>query len=394
MKVIVVQNGARHHYAIPTVLQNAGVLERFYTDALGNVGLGRWLARGQRLPAIGPALQRLGNRRVPDSVAGKTMTFTLSSALDSRLGGDFAGREMVRHGFGDASLIYSSLGWGRTFLQTARERKIPVVVELYVRPSLWKTYQAEFHAFPGWEETLPCRDMEGAIGTERDPCLVADYVIVPAEGVAEDVAATHRFPREKIVVLPYAVGDTFINVQNQPMPGRVLFAGNASLGKGIHYFAMAAEKLAHRPPPTAYRPEFRVAGNVTQRVVQQPVCRRLNFLGRVKRAEMAREFAAADVFVLPTLSEGSAGVTYEALACGVPVITTKAAGSVVRDGIEGRIVPERDPVALAEAIREVVEDREKRDRMAHAARERARDYTWEKYGERLVTALKSCTRSA
>jgi glycosyltransferase involved in cell wall biosynthesis len=62
---------------------------------------------------------------------------------------------------------------------------------------------------------------------------------------------------------------------------------------------------------------------------------------------------------------------------------------VVRDGIEGRLVPERDPLALADAIAEIVEDREKRARMSIAARERARDYTWERYGERLVQALRN-----
>jgi len=384
MKVLVVQNGARHDYAIPTVLENAGVLERFYTDALGNVGLGRWLVHGHGLPGVGPALQRLGNRRVSKAVAAKATSFALSSAFGSWLGRDFAGREMVRRGFGDATLIYSSLGWGRTFLKAARRRQIPVVVELYVRPSLWKTYQAEFRAFPGWEEKLPCSDMEDAIGTERDPCLVADYVIVPAEGVRDDVAAEHGFPREKIVVLPYAVGETYFEIENRPVPGRVFFAGSASLGKGIHYVAMAAERLA-----ASGHYEFRVAGSVQPRVVQQPLCRHLNFLGRVPRVEIGREFATADVFVLPTLSEGSASVTYEALACGLPVVTTNAAGSVVRDGLEGRIVPERDPETLAAAIEQLVEDRALRDRMAVAARERAQDYTWERYGERLLMTLKT-----
>jgi glycosyltransferase involved in cell wall biosynthesis len=91
--------------------------------------------------------------------------------------------------------------------------------------------------------------------------------------------------------------------------------------------------------------------------------------------------------VLPSLAEGSAETTYEALACGVPVVTTLEAGSVVRDGIEGRIVPSRDPEALASAIAEIVQDRQKRERMSRAARERARDYTWERYGERLLAAL-------
>jgi glycosyltransferase involved in cell wall biosynthesis len=93
--------------------------------------------------------------------------------------------------------------------------------------------------------------------------------------------------------------------------------------------------------------------------------------------------------VLPSLAEASAEVTYEALACGIPVVTTREAGSVVRDGIEGRVVPSRDPHALADAISEILEDRQKRERMATAARERARKYTWEHYGNRLVNALKS-----
>ncbi len=59
--------------------------------------------------------------------------------------------------------------------------------------------------------------------------------------------------------------------------------------------------------------------------------------------------AAADVFVFPSLFEGSAVVTYEALACGLPCIVTPRPGSVVRDGVEGLIVPARDVEALAAA---------------------------------------------
>jgi glycosyltransferase involved in cell wall biosynthesis len=165
----------------------------------------------------------------------------------------------------------------------------------------------------------------------------------------------------------------------------VLFAGTANLGKGIHYLAMAAERL--RRTRCAY--DFRVAGSVATTVARQPLCRALHFLGRVPRDRIHEELAAADLLVLPSLAEGSAAVTYEALAAGVPVVTTPAAGSVVRDGIDGRIVPERDPVALADAIAELVEDRARRALMGAAARERARDYTWERYGERLVGALRA-----
>ena len=101
-----------------------------------------------------------------------------------------------------------------------------------------------------------------------------------------------------------------------------------------------------------------MAGGVTRASRSSRSAGGLDFLGRVPRERIHEEFAAADVFVLPSSAEGSAEATYEALAAGVPVVTTPAAGSVVRDGIEGRVVPERDPFALADAIAEIVEDPE------------------------------------
>jgi glycosyltransferase involved in cell wall biosynthesis len=69
------------------------------------------------------------------------------------------------------------------------------------------------------------------------------------------------------------------------------------------------------------------------------------------------------------------------------VIATSAAGTVVRNGVDGLIIPERDTVALGDAIGQIIEDRPLRERIAAAARERARDYTWDRYGERLISTL-------
>jgi glycosyltransferase involved in cell wall biosynthesis len=76
----------------------------------------------------------------------------------------------------------------------------------------------------------------------------------------------------------------------------------------------------------------------------------MEVVGAVPRSEIAKHYGWADVFVLPTLSEGSANVVYEALAAGLPVITTPNAGSIIRDGGNGFLVPIRDAGKLAEAI--------------------------------------------
>jgi len=102
---------------------------------------------------------------------------------------------------------------------------------------------------------------------------------------------------------------------------------------------------------------------------------------------MAEHYAWADVFLLPSICEGSATVCYEALAAGLPVVTTENAGSVVRDGIDGFIVPIRDAAAVVARLETLDRDRPLLESMARAARERAREFTLEKYGERLLAAL-------
>jgi glycosyltransferase involved in cell wall biosynthesis len=102
---------------------------------------------------------------------------------------------------------------------------------------------------------------------------------------------------------------------------------------------------------------------------------------------MHRIFESADAFVFPSLHEGSALATYEALASGLPVITTENAGSVVRDGVEGFVVPIRDVAALKEKILTLYQDAELRREMGVRARERAEQFTWEEYRARLGELL-------
>src|SRR5262249_2465152 len=163
----------------------------------------------------------------------------------------------------------------------------------------------------------------------------------------------------------YGVSKEWLATPSCPQPGRVLFVGTANLRKGIHVLARAAERLAGRGKPY----DIRAAGGGPTAGALRRECRHLPLPGRVPLLPVEEELARAGGFVLAWRAEGAAEATYEALAAGVPVVTTTAAGSVVRDGIEGRIVPEGDPEALAEALQELVADRPRRTRMARAARD-------------------------
>jgi len=408
MRFVVAQMGARRSYAVPLVLEQAGLLEVFYTDFARNVGKGEWLIRIARLLGLKAAAERLQHRRVPDAITGKTVavgrpvSWLANNCLARRVEGASRFRQHLRWGrdlgetinrigFGSATHLYSMLGEFGPALTGAKNAALSVVTEFYICLSTERIVENEQQAFTSWEPRPPELDsVRREFADERDLVALTDFAVCPSEVVARDLENRFSFPANRTAVVPYGVDPERFNTCSVPVQGRVLFVGTAGLRKGVHYFAMAAEELAGR----GRQYEFCLAGDVTPRIAKHPACRHLRFLNRIPRHQIAEQFAVADVFVLPSLAEGSAEATYEALAAGIPLITTAATGSVVRHEVEGLLVPERNSHALASAIERVIEDRRFRAQLGAAARLRAREYSIEAYGGRLVKALKSFARSA
>jgi glycosyltransferase involved in cell wall biosynthesis len=92
--------------------------------------------------------------------------------------------------------------------------------------------------------------------------------------------------------------------------------------------------------------------------------------GQLPPSEVRDIVRTSDVFVLPSLSEGISNAALEAMACGLPVVTTDCGGmrEAVTDGVEGFVVPMRDPASMAGAIRLLAADVQLRERMGKAAR--------------------------
>jgi glycosyltransferase involved in cell wall biosynthesis len=398
-RFIAVQIGARRNYAVPSILEKAGLLEALYTDLCANAGLGAAIDRFCPQSLRRGAINRLLNRRVPSNIQEKVHTFdeiTLRHIVRQKVAGDNSikqhqaltlfnqefGRALISQGLGKATHIFSMFGEGGDFIEFAKNQNIKIVTEIYLSPSTHNIIQSEREKIPDLEPVLPHQIIHSDYISFGKLCKLTDVFIVPSNFVEKGLEEI-GVDKSKCYTVPYAVGDSWLKLNNYPIQGRILFVGTADLRKGIHVLGMAAQKLSHR------KYEFRVAGGVSDVVRNHQITQRLNFLGRVPRANIQQEYARSDIFVLPSLAEGSAEVTYEALAAGLPVITTEATGSVVRDGIEGFIIPERDAEALANRIEELVENRQLRDRMAAAARKRAQDYTWDKYAERLLGVLQA-----
>jgi len=214
--------------------------------------------------------------------------------------------------------------------------------------------------------------------------VLADRVLVPSYHVANGLVR-RGLPIDRIRMIPYAADCR----RFRPKVGKrhesgctFLFAGGISHRKGIKYLLEAWQRI-HRPGW-----QLQLLGPMPADLGPlKPYLDIIKPLGRVSHADMPARMASADVFVFPSLFEGSAVVTYEALACGLPSIVTPSAGSVVRDNIEGFIVPVSSVDPLAQRMEQLGSDAELRAQMASAARARGLAYDWPRYHEALIRAV-------
>jgi glycosyltransferase involved in cell wall biosynthesis len=109
----------------------------------------------------------------------------------------------------------------------------------------------------------------------------------------------------------------------------------------------------------------------------------------VSRNRTGEFYRAADLFVLPTLSDGFALTQLEAMAYGLPVIATPNCGEVVSDGVDGLIVPASDANALGESFQLLLQDPEKFQVMSDATRAKLDQFTLARLGDNLVNLEKS-----
>jgi glycosyltransferase involved in cell wall biosynthesis len=105
----------------------------------------------------------------------------------------------------------------------------------------------------------------------------------------------------------------------------------------------------------------------------------IDHLGPVSLEERLAFFKRADVFVLPTYAEGTPISMLEAMAAGLPVVSTPVGGipDVVEDGVEGFIVKPGDVEALADRLARLINDPERRRRMGRRAQDKVRPFNWD-----------------
>jgi glycosyltransferase involved in cell wall biosynthesis len=283
----------------------------------------------------------------------------------------------ARH-IAQADLFHVWVGYGSQSLRRAKAQGMTTVVQVVSsHPNFQNRLMRE--EFARWGQTWPVWD--AGLARMLREIDQADYILIPSDFVRESFLA-EGIPESKLIQAPFGVDvSRFTPAKtSEARPFRVVFVGQVGLRKGVPYLLEAWKRLGWRDAELwlvgRVLPEIK---EVLKTYAELPGVRIVGFSGAPATA-----YQQADIFVLPSIEEGSALVTYEAMACGLPVVTTPNAGSVVRDGVEGFIVSIRDPDALAERIDQLRSNADLRREMGYAARTRATQFTWEIRGETLA----------
>jgi glycosyltransferase involved in cell wall biosynthesis len=394
--VNVVQDGARLHYALPVALRRAGILGTVYTDWFVKPGsLEEGIARlvQQFLPNLG---RRLNDRRCPEldesqvvlsnwlALNRELASFQLGAPEEryARLSRKVA-LWIGRQGWNGANAI---MGFVRNIdpelCAAARAEGLVTVVDQMIAPAEVESAEADAQTrrWPGWGRRAPSANLDLLREIERRTWAAATHVTCPSSYV-RDGLLRQSVAADKISVIPYPIDSAaFPFVDRGGRSGRpvVGFVGAVGLRKGAPTFFEVARRFH------SSELNFTMVGPVEfDRRMADIHNGRVELTGRVPRSYIHKWLEGFDIFFFPSTCEGSAGAVMEAMATGLPIVTSPNSGTLVRDGVEGFVRAHDDIGGFTQSLKRLRDDPELRAQMGRAAWKRAQTYDLASYSRSL-----------
>ena len=219
---------------------------------------------------------------------------------------------------------------------------------------------------------------------------LADHIFV-ASSMTQRSLLDIDIPLDKISVIPYGAPIDYF----KPQPKldnvfRVMFAGRSSPRKGVHYLLQAWKQLSFPDADLVLVGDNLMPSEWFSQY--EDICHQVPSVPHFK---LNSYYSSSSVLVFPSLVEGFGLVLTEAMACGIPIITTPntAGPDIITDGVEGFIIPIRDVEALKEKLEWCYQHPHELSEMGKAARKKAEQLTWERYRYELSSKVISLLQS-
>lgn len=397
-KVVVQQLGARMDYAVPTALFEAGLLSNLVTDLYSRYSFRMFQKTTRYRPDISPDLISYSNkegllykfktrldpgRSWPHVWASEALAQRTLAAVDKY-------KPSLVYGF-DTAMLPS--------IEGLRRRGVGgIVLEQCIAPRSHLLMAIKIieqrclamgisSAEAGMEDVLAYNQLLSAIETAE--WAKVDRIYCPSEFVLKELVRS-GVAGEKIRVLPYGVtmkgsatGRGVADSRERGYRLKVAFVGSVGLRKG----ALDFFELARRFKAIA---DFHCFGTIKlPGAVISKLGTDVKFHGAVPHERMWNQLSDFDLLVLPSYSEGSATVVYEAMAAGLCCVVSDATGSVISNGVDGYIFRSGDMESLAEIVLKLLDDPVRRRDVQQNARLTSLRYTKESYGSRVVAAIEN-----
>jgi glycosyltransferase involved in cell wall biosynthesis len=402
--------------AILKGLDEQGLLNQFVTT-LGLVPSGRVDRLLQILPSqLESGLRRIVSRRqLPVDMIARTQTYPfrelIRTSFRRSVGNEIVGdylwwwaergfdRAVARHWAGVSPVVYGfELASAETFRAQKQAGGWCVLGQLIAHHrTAYALMREELERFPGAATDYTQRGLDTAarVNALKDEQYAHSDLIVANSAYVKATFIEAGIPESKLVVVPGAAPDLSCasSARREHPVGKTIFlsVGAQSVRKGTPYLLDAWRKL--RPTSVV---ELWMAG----RMVLPPALLKnlpghVDMLGTLPHSQLYKRYGEASVLVLPSLCEGFALVILEAMAHGLPIITTpnSGCGDFVEDGVNGWIVPIRDAEALADRMAWCCDHPQELLEMGARSREKAQQWTWRDYErvhtETILTFLES-----
>jgi starch synthase len=346
-------------------------------------GLDNDIIRTQPITEMGRlALQRIGKiarfKMLSDQFSSDHVNQRLDQAVAKRL--------LRARNFG-AVYSYEDIAL-RSFL-AAKEKQLTCVYDLPT--NYWRSYREimreESERLPEWANTLGGRhdSLEKLEQKDRELGL-ADLIVVASSFTQKSLSLYPDKLTAPIVRIPYGAPPVSaprrVTLRTEPL--RILFVGRLVQDKGIAYLLDATQRLEHPYRLTLLGRPISVPPALERALTRH------HWIPSLAHAEVLRLMREHDVLVFPSLSEGFGLVLLEAMSQGLVVVTTHntAGTDIIADGIDGSLVPLRSVPAIVEILTKLSQDRDLLVAMSRAAQEKARIFSWARYEEEIVVALR------
>lgn len=225
-------------------------------------------------------------------------------------------------------------------------------------------------------------------------CCKADLIMVNSQFV-KDTFVEAGFDEKKIRVVYLGVRGDFSHLKTDYTVGdtiKLLFTGSFGFRKGGEYLLNALKILNERNISC----ELTIVGGTSgaAELISQYALPNVRFVGMVPQDELRNYLRNTDIYIFPSLCEGCAQSGMEALAAGVPVISTRESGLPITHGKTGYIIPSKDSQAIVDSVISLANDNKVRTKIGIEAAEMMTRYTWENYAKEVYQLYESLLKNA